>query len=317
MSSLTDRYLAATLRAVPAPRRAEIADELRASIADMIDGRTDAGQDRETAEREVLTELGNPERLAARYADHRLQLIGPTYYLAWRRLLRLLLATVPIAIGALVAVLDAVDGGSVGSAIGVGGTTGIEVVVQVAFWVTLTFAVVERLSLPVRLPRWTVDQLPEDRPAGRAAPLADTAVSIAALVLLIAFLPWQHFRSWVRDDAGDHIPVLDPALWRFWLPALIALLVAEIALQVARHRAGRWTWPLVATKVTLDLAFAVPVAWLVLTDRLLNPEFVQRVDWLRDGANLDVVYTIALVAVVASLVRNTVAIAGQARRRAA
>jgi hypothetical protein len=40
MTSLTDRYLAATLRSVPTARRAEIGTELRASIEDMIEGRS-------------------------------------------------------------------------------------------------------------------------------------------------------------------------------------------------------------------------------------------------------------------------------------
>lgn len=308
MSTLTDRYLAATLRALPAQRREEIANELRASIADMIEGRTAAGQDAATAEREVLTELGHPERLAARYADHRLQLIGPTYYLIWRRVLRLTLGVALPTVGILVGLLDAADGNGIGSAIATGVTTAIQVAVQVAFWVTLVFAIAERAFPRPDGPAWSVDQLPDD-PAERAervAPLADMAVSIAALLLTIAFLPWQHFRSWVSDEAGGSIPVIDPALWRSWLPVLIAVLVCQIVLAVVRYRAGGWTVPLVGMKLALDLAFAVPLAWLVLSDRLLNPDFVQRVDWLRDGANLDTVYRVALVVVALVLAWNTV-----------
>jgi len=63
MSTLTDRYLTATLGSVPAQRRDEIATELRGSIEDMIDGRRAEGQDAATAEREVLTEMGNPAEM--------------------------------------------------------------------------------------------------------------------------------------------------------------------------------------------------------------------------------------------------------------
>lgn len=145
MNTLTDRYLAATLRSVPAPRRDEIATELRASIDDMIEGRTSGGQDPTTAEREVLTELGNPDQLAARYADRRLQLIGPTYYLVWLRLLKLLLSFVPALVGTVVAIVDAADGKGFG-AIGTGITTALQVAVQIAFWLTVTFAVIERFQ---------------------------------------------------------------------------------------------------------------------------------------------------------------------------
>ncbi|MEO3742230.1 permease prefix domain 1-containing protein [Plantactinospora sp. B5E13] len=294
MTSLTDRYLAATLRSVPAPRRAEIATELRASIEDMIEDRTAGGQDTTTAEREVLTELGNPAQLAARYADRRLQLIGPTYYLAWQRLLMLLLSFVPATVGILVGLLEATDGDQVGGAVGAGITTALQVAVQIAFWVTLVFAILERTNIPLNLPDWTVDQLPENH-SHRQITITDTAAAIGFLALVIAYLPIQQFRSFVTDGTGGNLPILDPALWSFWLPYLIAVLVATIGLEIAKHRAGQWTWPLFGANVLLDLAFAVPVIWLLLTDRLLNPEFVARFEWLGRGDNLDRAATVAVV----------------------
>lgn len=139
-------------------------------------------------------------------------------------------------------------------------------VVQIAFWVTLVFALIERTNTPLKLPEWTVEQLPEDRP-GRQIGLTDVAGSIVWLVLVIAYLPMQHFRSFVSDGDGGDLPILDPALWSFWLPFLITVLVASVGLEIAKYRAGRWTWPLFAVKAVLDLAFAVPVVWLLLSDR--------------------------------------------------
>ncbi|MFC8620033.1 permease prefix domain 1-containing protein [Micromonospora purpureochromogenes] len=294
MISLTDRYLAATLRSVPAPRREEIATELRASIEDMIEDRTGGGQDAAMAEREVLTELGNPEQLAARYADRRLQLIGPAYYLVWQRLLKLLLSFVPALVGVVVGLVEATDGENPGGAVGAGIAAALQVVVQIAFWVTLVFAVLERTNASLDLPAWSVDQLPEDR-TDRQITLPDVVAAIGWLVLVIAYLPMQHFHSFVPAEDGGNLPILDPALWSFWLPFLIAVLVATVALEIAKYRAGGWTWPLVTVNAVLDLAFAVPVAWLLLTDRLLNPEFVARFEWLGRGDNLDTVATVAVV----------------------
>ncbi|MGC4807303.1 permease prefix domain 1-containing protein [Micromonospora sp. DT233] len=282
MTTLTDRYLAATLRSVPAARREGIATELRASIEDMVEGRTAGGQDAAAAEREVLTELGDPDTLAARYADRRLQLIGPTYYLAWERLLKLLLSFVPALVGVLVGLVEAADGGQ---GIGKGISAAITVAVQIAFWVTVVFAVLERTNTPLHLPAWSVDRLPEDT-TGRQITLVDAACSIGFLVLLIAYLPLQHFRSFVPAGDDGNLPILDPALWSFWLPLLIAVLVASIGLEIAKYRVGRWTWPLVAANAALDVAFAAPVVWLMSTDRLLNPDFVARFEWLGEGDNL-------------------------------
>src|SRR4051794_38396607 len=93
-NTLTDRYVAATLRSVPEKQRPELDKELRASIADAIDDRIEAGSKPEAAEREVLIELGDPIRLAAGYADRPLYLIGPALFPDYTRLLKLLVGIV-------------------------------------------------------------------------------------------------------------------------------------------------------------------------------------------------------------------------------
>ncbi|SNT66019.1 hypothetical protein SAMN05421812_1316 [Asanoa hainanensis] len=295
MTSLTDRYVAATLRTVPAQRREEIAAELRGSIEDMIDGRTAAGEDSTTAEREVLTELGDPAQLAARYEDRRLQLIGPTYYLAWFRLLRLLLSFVPALVGVVVGLVQATDGDNAGGAVGSGIAAAIQTAVQIGFWVTLVFAILERTNTKLDLPAWTVDQLPNDRP-DRQITLTDAAASIGWLAIFTAYVPLQHFFSFVpaRDGEGN-LPILNPELWSFWLPFLMVVLIATLGLEIAKYRAGRWTRPLVVTSAVLDLAFAIPVILLMANDRLLSPELVARFDWLSQPDNLDTVATVTIV----------------------
>ncbi|SIN43077.1 permease prefix domain 1-containing protein [Micromonospora cremea] len=315
MNTLTDRYLAATLRSVPTQRRDEIATELRASIEDMIEDRTGSGQDTTTAEREVLTELGNPDLLAARYADRRLQLIGPAYYLVWLRLLKLLLSFIPAIVGTVVAVIDAADGKGFG-AIGTGIATAIQVAVQVAFWLTLTFALIERFQPTMDLPDWTVDQLP-DAPVHRDISLADTIASVAMLVLTIGYLPFQHYKSWVEDDAGDNLPILDPALWSFWLPALIAVLLGSVVFEIVKYRIGRWSWPLFAVKALLNVAFAVPVVWLALTDRLLNPALGERLSWLADGDNRNTLGALIALGAAVVLVWDLIDTAMKTRRQTA
>ena len=160
----------------------------------MVEGRTAGGQDAAAAEREVLTELGDPDTLAARYADRRLQLIGPTYYLAWERLLKLLLSFVPALVGVLVGLVEALDGGS---GIGKGIVRRHQVAVQIAFWVTAGLrdpGTHQHPPGPARLDR---------RPTagghhrtGRSPGPTPPARSVF-LVLLIAYLPLQHFRSFV------------------------------------------------------------------------------------------------------------------------
>src|SRR5262245_7210453 len=104
-STLTDRYVWAVLRAVPSDQRKDLEPEVRALVADAIDARTDAGvtdagaTDAASVERAVLTELGDPNALAARYANRIQYLIGPNLFPEWRKLLTTLLPVVPPIVG--------------------------------------------------------------------------------------------------------------------------------------------------------------------------------------------------------------------------
>ncbi|MET7671029.1 permease prefix domain 1-containing protein [Micromonospora luteifusca] len=315
MNTLTDRYLAATLRSVPAPRREEIANELRASIDDMIEGRTSDGANPTAAEREVLTELGNPDLLAAQYADRRLQLIGPTYYLVWLRLLKLLLSFIPAIAGTAVTVVEAAQGKGFG-AIGTGVVVVLHVAVHICFWLTLVFAIIERSQTTVDLPEWNLDQLP-DAPVRRGIPLADTIASVVTIVVTIAYLPFQHYESWVHDTDGDNLPILDPALWSFWLPALIVVLVATAIFEVVKYRIGRWTWPLFGVKALLNVAFAVPLMWLALSDRLLNPALAERLSWLANADNRDTLGAAIALGAAVIMVWDLIDTATKTRRQTA
>jgi hypothetical protein len=107
-SNLTDRYVDATLRRLPSDKRPDIEKELRASIADAVDARVEAGTALAEAEVAVLTELGDPARLAAGYAERPLHLIGPELFLDYTRLLRTLLVTIVPIVAAVVGLVQAV-----------------------------------------------------------------------------------------------------------------------------------------------------------------------------------------------------------------
>ena len=104
-TTLTDRYIAATVRRMPARQRPEIERELRAAIADDIDARVAGGQAAADAEYAAVWELGDPEQLAGRYAQTPQALISHRVYSEWAKLTRLTCVTVlPIVFIVLVVV---------------------------------------------------------------------------------------------------------------------------------------------------------------------------------------------------------------------
>ncbi|GAA1724500.1 permease prefix domain 1-containing protein [Aeromicrobium alkaliterrae] len=308
-TTLTDRYVHATTRWMGEEKRTDIARELTATIDDMVAGRVEAGEDPVEAERAVLAELGNPAALAAQYANRPLHLIGPRYFLLWWKILLIGLIWVPVLAGAGAAIGSLASDGDAGDVIGAGIGTAIEAAFQVAFWVTLAFAILERVDVDAKLPRWTVDQLPE-LPKRQQVSLADAIGGVVTIGVIIAVLVLQHFRSWIDGPDGDDVAVLNPDLWSFWLPFLIGVLVLCMVLEVAKYRVGSYSWGIVAGVVITSLAWIVPVVWLATQGELISPELVAALDitpTVLDRINLGVVLVAIAVevgTVVDAVVKN-------------
>jgi hypothetical protein len=274
--SLTDRYVAAVMTGVPENQRPDVTTRLRASIKEAVDARVAGGQTPADAERAVLAERGDPMRVSAQYSGRPLHLIGPALYPDYVRLLRLLLVIVVPIVGVAVGAATAVAGSEPWDVVAAGFGAAFSVGVQVAFWVTVAFAIIERSGSKPHVPSmWDLDDLPEL--PDRRISLGGTVGSIAGLGVLIWFLLWQPGYQESFDPGGPSIPILDPALSQFWIPFLVAVLLASIGLEIVTYLKGRWTLPLAAVNTVLSLAFAIPAIWLLQTDQLFNPAFLSAI----------------------------------------
>ncbi|WP_067492021.1 HAAS signaling domain-containing protein [Actinomadura hibisca] len=292
--TLTERYVHEVVRRIPAGQRDDIADELRATIADTVEGHRDA--DPAAAERAVLTEMGDPVRLAARYSGRPLALIGPELYPAYLRLLKLLLATVLPLVTVAASAVDLLDGKGAGDAVGAGIGAFFVVGAQLVAWPTVVFALIERTRrdgepLP-GTPTWTPDDLPEvpQQEGGRVAGM----VSAVWNALLLGLIVWQHTAEPVRTD-GKRLQVLDPALWSGWIWPVLAGLAALVAIDLVRVGTRGWTVPLAAAHAVAQAVFALPLAWILHERLFFNPEFLGTVN---GGLTVrDEFYTVAALGV--------------------
>ena len=272
-TELTERYLRAAVAGLPTRTQEDVRAELTASIMDATEARIDQGEDPAEAERAVLVELGDPAILAAEYADRPLHLIGPRYFLVWRRLLRLLLWIVPAVATIGVALSQALVGAPLGTVIGESLGVGIGAIVHVAFWVTVVFVVLERNGAETGVD-WDPDQLPELQSSGSGR--ADAIASLALTALFAAAVLWDQLRGVVRID-GESLSVLNPGLWPGWILALLALLAAEVALGVTVLVRRRWTGTLATLNTALAVLFMSWTFTLVGRAELVNPEVVDLV----------------------------------------
>ena len=141
-NDLIERYLYAITRRLPAKQRADVAEELRTLISDMLDERCRGLPPTAKDVRVVLTELGTPGEMVRKYtADEDACLIGQPYYAQYLYVLKIVLACV--AGGMIVAGVLTLATGAEGSVLGnvLGGIGSLVAALVFAFAiVTLLFA---------------------------------------------------------------------------------------------------------------------------------------------------------------------------------
>ena len=158
-AEIIDRYLYAVTKNLPRRARADIEQELRGAIADILEARCPGRLPAEADLRAVLAELGTPDALARQYgAREGRAFIGPLWYGAYKLALAVSLGAVAL----LCLISWAVDFftclGSTGS---IALVTSPAAVLSLFFsWalpiftaVTLVIALLDRLGLPGRRPQ--------------------------------------------------------------------------------------------------------------------------------------------------------------------
>jgi hypothetical protein len=303
MSTLTDRYVWGVLRAVPEHQRADLEPEIRALVADAVEAHAatgaaatgDSATGDAAVERAALTELGDPEILAARYTDRSLYLIGPGYYLDYRRLLGLLLTIVVPIVTFATMFAGFMAGTGVAAVVLTGVTAGVSVGVQLAFWVTLVFALVERSGTRMTAPfgAWSPDRLPSVPSPSRLG-AGEAAMSVLGSLFVIGVIVWQP--PFYID--GRTVPFFDPALADQWFAWFLVVAVLEIGFTIVAYAARRWTWTFAVINAILAAAFAIPAVWLLQTGQVLSPDAVAGMERIAAGASLAPTAAVAAMAIV-------------------
>jgi hypothetical protein len=295
VTTLSDRYVAAVLRSVPERARTDIDRELRASIGDAIDARLARGESREDAEVAVLTELGDPTRLAGEYSGPPQYLIGPSVYHSYIRTLGIVLAFfVPVSWSLVVAVWVA-GGDSLPSAIFTASLAATFVALLVGFMTTAGYAVVDRsaevrremaAAMGMEPGTWTPECLPASASV-RPVSVSDAVEAIVGGTIGIALIFIQRSVSPFSDAEGQAIPFLNPDLWSFWMPILVAIAVTWILAEFAMLALGTWNAGLALAISLISLASATVYIYLLATGQLFNPAFFEKLGmapWVAAGS---------------------------------
>lgn len=283
---LIERYIYAVTQRIPLDQREDVADELRASIEDALD---EKGSHSKKDIKAVLTELGNPTLLAARYKGGSQYLIGPNIYPLYINVLKLTFGIgMPIAFfGALISqILQSPQG--IFSFIFAFVWILIAAAFHMLFWVTLVFFIFERTNVSVKDltagDTWTPDMLPQIK-ADRQIP-ASEAISDIVWYSLLVLLPFLAQPLVGAHIDGQTTPFFNQNIAIVWSVVAIGFGLVGILKSLLKLRLKNWTPALAAFNGIFALAISATLVALPIMTELVNPAFITLLDTHIDTSNL-------------------------------
>ncbi|MGE7919728.1 hypothetical protein ACQKM9_12360 [Viridibacillus sp. NPDC093762] len=289
--NLIKLYIQEVTRMLPDKTRNDIALELESTIYDMLP----EDYSEEDVYR-VLEILGNPAILARKYTEKPMHLIGPKYYDGYVTLLKLIMPIAaivsfianvavklfsPIEDGAVLAtVLDIMLGG-VWQVIGV--------LFQTLFWLTIPFAIFERVDgikdsspLSTRWKSWSPNNLKSVIyvPKYKEIHTFELSCSLVWTAIWGTTYFYANHLLGIYENGEYGLRLVTPAfnqevLLSFW-PLIVLLIGAEIALAIYKLIKKQWTHKL-ATFFTIHQIASLVILVIIFTQaNLFTREFLNQ-----------------------------------------
>jgi len=232
--NLIDKYVAAVGRQLPTKNRADIEAEIRSTLEDMLEERTQGkGPADEATISQLLKEYGSPSEVAATYKPQQHQyLIGPRMYPIFERVIRIVIAV--FVAGSFIDLgikLSETGLAGAGFASVLGGWFGSLLGGSIAAFgnVALVFAILERTRVAGKIEKefkeWDPKDLNESETDPDRVDLPDHIATVIFTVLGLAFLnlyPSVLSVAFQSNGSLVTIPVLTKTFFRFlpWINVL-------------------------------------------------------------------------------------------------
>ncbi len=286
---LIELYIQEVTRRLPEKSRDDIALELRSTIEDML---PDEYSEKDV--KAVLEKMGNPVILASGYLDRPMHLIGPRYFDIYINLLKMILpiaaviSLIPLIASTIVsysgeeAVLNVILG-----LIGQGIWTIVSTGIQVFFWLTVVFAIIERtdnkktqVPLTACFKEWTPEDLnhisyiPKEK--------AITKIDIFLGLLWTAIWASVYFNAssllGVYEKGGNGlefvIPTLNQKVLLSYWPWVILVIGLELVIAFYKLKIGQWSMKLAWLNTVMQVTASIVFIVIVSNNQLVNPAFV-------------------------------------------
>ncbi len=281
-NELITRYIYAVTRRLPAKMRKDIEQELQTLISDMLDERCGDMTPSDTDVKVVLTELGTPAELAAKYDPNgERSLIGPKYFPIYLRVVTIVLIAggVGIFIAMMLSLLvDGLQGqniyGFIGETLG-----NIWNTLLAGFgMVTAIFAFLEYKKVDISSDEdiMKLPSVPKDK---EKISISDSVVGIVfCVILLVIFIFAPHLMGVTVSNIGDtnsirFIPFFNTeTIHSVWYLFVISFGVQIIA-YVYRLIVGRYNFKVAIVTAVTSIINVVASGFILLNDRIMNTGF--------------------------------------------
>ncbi|HEY4390506.1 MAG TPA: hypothetical protein VGN02_04085 [Paenibacillus sp.] len=290
--NLIDIYIQEVTRRLPEKDRGDVSLELRSTIEDML-----PDEYSEDDVKAVLEKLGNPAVLASGYVDRPMHLIGPRYFDLYVSLLKMILP-IAILISVIATVAENIIGyngsGELNTVINhfvniiIQGIVGsFDVIAQSFFWLTVVFAIIERVAVnkgnePItsRFKKWTPDDLKKlaHVPKKKVVSKAEVFGSLFWTAIWATLYFYADRFVGVYKGTKENLEFLYPTfnqeiLLRYW-PFVIILAGLEVALALYKYIVGHWTKRMALCNTGVQLAGAIFLITILLNPNLFDLGFI-------------------------------------------
>jgi hypothetical protein len=277
---LIERYIYAVTRQLPSKVRAEVEMELDGLIAEMLEERCGPILPTEKDIRVVLTELGTPTELAAKYSgeEHK-ALISGNYFLIYKRVLKIVLpivAVVMLFVVPLSILLDRPDNIYVMVLALIFQTLGsmLAAVFQAFAIITFIFAILERTKERIDLGDAFANLPQVPQKSEQIKPFEPIVGMVFSLLAVALFLGFPQICGVYLEDSG-WLPILSVEVLRsLWLP-IILWAVLSIIKESVRLVEGQYTIRLAIVTTVVNILVLVCSAVVFLNNAIVNPDFLR------------------------------------------
>lgn len=321
--TLIDRYVGEVVRRVPANEREDIRRELRSTLEELLP----AGY-AEKEERELLLQFGDPAVLAGKYRSQPRYLIGPAFFDLYIKLLKII---IPVVLTAVLVVLIVTtifsSAGEASVASVIGGLIAdsiaavIDTIVNVFFWVTIVFVIIEwvdRLNRssgkpPIVLPEkgWSPDDLASEQelmPKNRVIPRSEPAFDLIWTAVWVSVYFNADKLVGIYEGSASGLDFTTPAfdqsvLLSYW-PLVVFVVILQVLMDLWKWMRRRWDLRLATLNLIVQTLTVLVFLLLFTNPDIFTSGFLaqlarifgsaEALNWIVGG----LVFTVALFAVI-------------------